>query len=29
VRQDLERDREIDPLYPNWQKRLREFEGMF
>jgi hypothetical protein len=29
AQQDLERAREIDSLYPNWQERLREFEEMF
>jgi hypothetical protein len=29
TQQHVERAREIDPLYPNWQERLREFEGMF
>ena len=29
ARQDLERARQIDPSFPTWQERFREFEGMF
>jgi tetratricopeptide (TPR) repeat protein len=29
ARQDLERAREIDPRFPTWQERFREFERMF
>jgi tetratricopeptide (TPR) repeat protein len=29
AQQDLERAREIDPGFPTWQERFREFEGMF
>ncbi len=29
ARRDLERVRELDPTFPAWQERFREFEGMF
>ncbi len=29
AREDLKRARHLDPSYPTWQERFREFEGMF
>ncbi len=29
ARRDLDRVRELDPTFPAWQERFREFEGMF